>query len=174
VAVLSPSVAGLTAIPHSGSLPCGYQRPIKHQCKDLTCPLNSSLVMVFAPNPARAILACRKLWDARNKPLLLQRFRVIGETFQLSNADTEYGLLENDPRAWTEFRSMVEEQETPAIHLTTLDALVSFVGSPGEMWRPEGLPMPIPPDVGVAKGEFEDESWWPAGAEHPDDLIDGL
>lgn len=174
MSVLSASVVGITARPVTGSLPCGFMRPIRHHCKDVLCPFNLGMVMVFAPDPASAILACRRLWDADGKMILLQRFRVSTETLRIANTEIEEGLLKDNPLYWAYLRSMAREHETAAVLLTNLHALISYAGSPGEMWVPEGDPQLIPASAEPSRPTFEHESWWGLDLEDPDDLIDGV
>lgn len=172
MSVLTPTLVGTTAIPYRGKLPCGFMRKVHHRCKDAACPLNHSFVMVFEENVAKAIDSCHRLWEEKDLPLITRRLRVNALTYRLSREDLEYGLVEGDPAAWADLRAIIGEHDRPPVHLSTVGALISFGGSPGSMWLPEGSPVLIPPRAEPDIARREHPSWWDANLESPDDLID--
>ncbi len=169
--VISPTITGHTAMPYTGAPRCGYMRPIHHHCKDLSCPLQSTMVMVLAPGWGRAIEACHRLWDTRGKQLVGQRYEVRAETYSVNNEGLEDGLLRDDPESWALLRSMVEEQEK-VIHLSNVGALLTPAGSPGEIWVEKSPPVYLPKDARPGRPQFEDGSWLDGDLEPPEFLID--
>jgi hypothetical protein len=147
-------------------------RPIHHHCKDLSCPLNFSLVMVLASGWGPAIKACRRLWDTRDQQIVAQRLTVLAKTLQVNNEELERGLLRDDAESWTHLRSMVEEQQRPVVHLSNIGALLSRAGSPGHIWVAESPPVWLPKNVRPGRPPFEDPSWLGGDLEPPDWLID--
>lgn len=170
--VHSSTISGHTAMPFSGTLRCGYMRPIHHHCKDSSCPLNLSLVMVLAEGLGPAIDSCHRLWDTRDQQIIVQRFKVLADTFQVNNEGLERGLLKDDPESWTRLRSMVEEQQTPILHLSNIGALISQAGSPGHIWVPQSQPLQLPKNPRIGRSSFEDASWLDGDLEPPDVLLD--
>lgn len=170
--VISPTIDGYTAMPLSGVPRCGYMRPIHHHCKDLSCPLNFSLVMVLASGWGPAIEACHRLWDTRDQQLVAQRFTVLAETRQIDNEELERGLLKDDAESWADLRSMVEEHEKPVVHLSNIGALISQAGSPGDIWVPQSPPIELPKNAWPGRPTFEDFSWLDGDLESADSLID--
>lgn len=168
------AVVGITAMPFTGAVPCGYMREVNHDCEEVSCPLMNSLVMVFDPRPAQAILACRQLWEHDDQEIIIQRLKVTARTLQITNRKLEYGLLHGRPADWAYLRAMIVEHDKPVVQLRTVGALLSFGGSPGEMWTPMGSPMIIPAHAEPQRAELEDRSWWGQGLDHPDDLIDDI
>jgi hypothetical protein len=173
MAVLSPAVVGIVVAPILGKMPCGFMRPIRHRCGDSTCPLNRCFVMAFDPNIKRAIASCRSLWKVdENVQLIYCRLRVNGNTLRIAAPDFEQGLKDGNPADWARLRSQVTEHDGAAMQLTSVGALLSFGGSPGDMWLPEGEVMLLPVGIELERPAVEDESWWDAGAPDPDDLIE--
>jgi hypothetical protein len=172
--VISPAIDGYTAMPFTGTPRCGYMRSIHHHCKDTSCPLNSSLVMVLASGFGPAIEACSRLWDTRDQQLVAQRFTVLAKTLQVNNEDLEEGLLRDSAESWTHLRAMVEDHERPVIHLSNIGALLSRAGSPGNIWVPQSPQLQLPKNARPGRPDFEDLSWLESDLDldSPDSLID--
>lgn len=159
--VVSPTLTGLTAMPNPGTPRCGYMRPTKHHCKDLSCPLNEAQVMVFAPAFWSAVVSCRRLWDTAGKSIVLQKFRVNEHTFHITDDAMEHGLLEGDPKAWGDFRTLIGEHGLAL--LTSVNALVVSADAPTDIWEPIGRMGQLPRDPELASRTGEDPSWQGSG-----------
>jgi hypothetical protein len=173
VTVVSYTVAGMAVVPFTGTTPCGFMRPVRHSCDHEECPLGSSQVMAFDKDLSQAISACQLLWNMKDEQLLVRRFKVTAPTLCLASADLERGLWEGDEDAWANFHGLIEEHELcPAFHLTSIGALVTFAGSPGSIWKPQGRSMILPAGVEPVRPPVEDASWLQAQLDDPADLID--
>jgi hypothetical protein len=166
--------AGVAAVPRAGKSPYQFKRPTKHACEDPICPIDGGHLTAFDPNPAKAMLVSRGLWEVWNLSTLLCPFTVYGRIVQLANESFEQGVLEEAPSALANFRALLEEHERPLVQLTSMGVVFSPDGSPGELWIPRGGGTTLQAFAEPDRPIIEDDSWMGGKLESVDDLLADL